>query len=409
MFTRISGARIEVILRRESEPPKTVWVDPLYNAEAHGTDLLKTILSGDFPYPKSLYAVHDSLLFAVLDKKDALVLDFFAGSGATLHAVNLLNAEDGGHRRCIMVTNNEASSDEANELRQRGLNPGDKEWESHGICQSVTWPRTKYSVNGKRNDGSNIVGEYYTTLTQDIAYSRTFRRLDFVTAEMLNTAAKKKQIVALIGKEKLPQSLVKVNTKFIVSEKHPASILFDDSAVPEWLEALAEQDQVREFYVITQSTKLFTEIKEKVSELLGDYYVQEQVKRPMSEGFSTNVEYFRLGFLDKNSVSLGRQFKEILPLLWPKSGAIGKRPEVSEDEPDMLILPQNRFAILLEESSYAAFIEQLPTEGIDTIYFVTNSEDAFHDMSLGVKATNTYQLYRDYVDNFVIGSRRNSR
>jgi adenine-specific DNA-methyltransferase len=407
MFTRTSGDRIEIILRRESEPPKTVWVDPLYNAEAHGTDLLKTILSGNFPYPKSLYAVHDSLLFAVLEKKDALVLDFFAGSGTTLHAVNLLNAEDGGHRRCIMVTNNEASSDEANELRRRGLNPGDKEWEAHGICQSITWPRTKYSITGKRDDGSSIVGEYYTTLTQDVAYSRTFKRLDFISADLLNTAAKKKQIVALIGKEKLPQSLVKADTKYIVSEKHPASILFDDSAVNEWLEALTEQDQVREFYVITQSAKLFAEIKEKVSELLGDYYVQEQVKRPMSEGFHTNVEYFRLGFLDKNSVSLGRQFKEILPLLWLKAGAIGKRPEVTENELEMLILPQNNFAILLEESSYATFVEQLPAEGIDTIYFVTNSEDAFHDMSLGVKAANKYQLYRDYVDNFVIGSRRN--
>lgn len=156
-------------------------------------------------------------------------------------------------------------------------------------------------------------------------------------------------------------------------------------------------------------TRLFNELKLEIQELLGEYIVQEQVKRPMSEGFHTNVEYFRLGFLDKNSVSLGRQFKEILPLLWLKAGAVGKRPEVTEDELDMLILPQNNFAVLLEESSYATFVEQLPTEGIDTVYFVTNSEDAFHDMSLGVKAANKYQLYRDYVDNFVIGSRRNSK
>ena len=202
---------------------------------------------------------------------------------------------------------------------------------------------------------------------------------------------------------------MKTDTKYIVSEKHRASILFDDTASSEWLDALDEQEQVREFYVVTQNTKLFNGIKDEIQELLGDFVVQEQVKRPMSDGFPANVEYFKLGFLDKNSVSLGRQFKEILPLLWLKSGAVGKRPEVSEDEPDMLILPQNRFAVLLDENRYAAFIEQLPAESIDTIYFVTNSEDAFHDMSLGVKTINTYQLYRDYVDNFVIGSRRNSR
>jgi len=409
MFTRVSGERIEVILRRESEPPKTVWTDPLYNAEAHGTDLLKAILQGDFPYPKSLYAVHDCLLFSVLGKKDALILDFFAGSGTTLHAVNLLNLEDGGDRRCIIVTNNEASSGEAKEMRERGLNPGDQEWEARGICQSITWPRIKYSVTGKHPDGSIIEGEYFTTIIQEVGYSRTFRKLDFVTSEMLDKATKKKQIVALLGKEKVPQSLIKADTKFIVSERHTASVLFDDTAVDEWLMELEGQDHIREFYIITQSTRLFNEIKLKIQDMLGDYIVQEQVKHPMGEGFAANVEYFRLGFLDKNSVTLGRQFKDILPLLWLKSGAIGKRPEVSEVEPDMLILPQNKFAVLLDESRYAAFIEQLPSENINIIYFVTNSDEAFHDMSSGVRAQITHQLYRDYIDNFVIGSRRNAR
>ena len=53
-----------------------------------------------------------------------LILDFFAGSGTTMHAVNLLNAEDGGHRRCIMVTNNEVSADEAKMLKDKGYQPG---------------------------------------------------------------------------------------------------------------------------------------------------------------------------------------------------------------------------------------------------------------------------------------------
>lgn len=56
---------------------------------------------------KSLYAVHDAIRFFVSKKPDAVVLDFFAGSGTTMHAVNLLNEEDGGQRRCILVTNNE--------------------------------------------------------------------------------------------------------------------------------------------------------------------------------------------------------------------------------------------------------------------------------------------------------------
>ena len=51
-----------------------------------------------------------------------------------MHAVNLLNAEDGGHRRCIMVTNNEVSAEEAGTLLAQGYQPGDAEWEKLGIA-----------------------------------------------------------------------------------------------------------------------------------------------------------------------------------------------------------------------------------------------------------------------------------
>ena len=91
--------------------PGTQWRVTTHDATRHGTDLLSKILPDrSFPYPKSLYAVHDVINFFVTDKSDALIVDFFAGSGTTLHAVNLLNKEDGGHRRCISVTNNEVSS-----------------------------------------------------------------------------------------------------------------------------------------------------------------------------------------------------------------------------------------------------------------------------------------------------------
>ena len=76
-----------------------------------------------FSFPKSLYSTHDTIRFFVANKPNALILDFFAGSGTTMHAVNLLNAEDGGHRRCIMVTNNEVSADEAKMLKDKGYQP----------------------------------------------------------------------------------------------------------------------------------------------------------------------------------------------------------------------------------------------------------------------------------------------
>lgn len=57
-------------------------------------------------------------LFA--ERRSALILDFFAGSGTTLNAVNLLNYEDGGSRRCILVTNNEVSDSDAEALTEAG-------------------------------------------------------------------------------------------------------------------------------------------------------------------------------------------------------------------------------------------------------------------------------------------------
>jgi adenine-specific DNA-methyltransferase len=130
----------------------------------------------------------------------------------------------------------------------------------------------------------------------------------------------------------------------------------------------------------------------------------------MSEGFAANVEYFKLDFLDKNSVTLGQQLREILPLLWMKAGAVGNRPTLDGDEePDMMILPVNGFAILIDETKFAKFVDKLSeVRNIGTVYFVTNSEEAFHEMSSRIKQSDTYQLYRDYIDNFVLGARRDS-
>lgn len=391
---------------------KSVWYRSQHDAGAYGSDLVSGIIgqSRAFSFPKSLYATRDVVSAIVKPNLNALVVDFFAGSGTTLHAVNLLNVEDSGKRRCILVTNNEVSESDARDLTSGGYQPGDSEWESRGICRSVTWPRTEYSVLGRRSDGSLLNGDYFTRQTELKDINRFFYQLGFVESPQSLTLGAKKQIIALIGKDKLPQSLVEANIHFIVSEKYTASVLFDPEAADDWLIALEEQDHITDFYIVANNTRAFNDIKAKVIELLGTVSVTEPLKRPMSEGFNANVEYYKLGFLDKNSVSLGQQFAEILPLLWLKSGAIGARPELEgEALPEMLILPQNSFAVLLDEDRYGEFAEKLAeTSVIETVFFVTNSEEAFREMSDGIGIERTYQLYRDYIDNFVIGSRRNN-
>ena len=129
---------------------------------------------------------------------------------------------------------------------------------------------------------------------------------------------------------------------------------------------------------------------------------------PMADGFRANANFFKLGFLDKTSVALGRQFAEMLPVLWMKAGAVGHCPTVEDDEASqMLFFPENRFAVLQDEAFFPAFerqLEQFPT--IETIYIVTDYEAGFRAMSDRLTNRKCYQLYRDYLDNFRINQGR---
>ena len=141
--------------------PKRVWHLSSHNAETGGTNIVSALVPGRrFPYPKSLYAVEDAVRFVVQDKPDALVLDFFGGSGTTVHAVMRLNRQDGGRRQSIVVTNNEVSAKEAARLTAAGLIPGDAEWEALGIFEHITRPRIEAAVTGISYRGAPVRRQY---------------------------------------------------------------------------------------------------------------------------------------------------------------------------------------------------------------------------------------------------------
>lgn len=296
---KISGHREDGSIISDTEVralvPGTQWRIASHDASTGGTNLLKNIFGDSrFTYPKSLYSEHDAIRFFVADKPNALVIDFFSGSGTTLHAVNLLNAEDGGHRRCVMVTNNEVSDSEAKALLKQGYKPGDEDWEKHGIARYVTWPRTVCSIEGRDVNGKPLKGNY---IGSDI---------------------------------------------------------------------------------------------------------------PMADGFKANAAFFKLGFLDKNAVALGRQFKELLLVLWMKANCIGSCPQLDTDTlPTMLVLPENKFAVLMDETYYSEFDAKLMKRPeIKTVYIITDSESAYREMIRSYDDKDCYQLYRDYLDNFRINTGR---
>lgn len=109
---------------------KTVWNDARFSANIHGTQLLSQIIDTKFPFPKSLYLVEECIR-ACEQSKNYTVLDFFAGSGTTGHAVMKLNAEDGGNRRFILCTNNE-----------------------NNICRDVTYERIRRVIEKEGYEAS---------------------------------------------------------------------------------------------------------------------------------------------------------------------------------------------------------------------------------------------------------------
>lgn len=141
--------------------PLTQWRVTAHSAADHGSTLLRKMMPDrKFPFPKSLYAVEDCLRFFISDNPDAVVLDFFGGSGTTAHAVMRLNRQDGGHRQSITITNNEVSVEEQKALRKKGFRQGDNEWEQWGICEYITKPRITAAITGETPDGDPIKGNY---------------------------------------------------------------------------------------------------------------------------------------------------------------------------------------------------------------------------------------------------------
>ena len=395
------------ILQRSADKlisAKSVWTRKSHDASLYGSVLLSSIIGKRFDFPKSIYAVHDVLKFFVANNPNALIVDFFAGSGTTLHAVNLLNVEDGGHRRCVMVTNNEVSADEEEILKREGYHPGQDEWDKWGIARYVNWPRTKCSILGMDINNNPIDGTYQTCLKQEKEKERTIKQITLIVDPSSMKTAQKKELVALCCQGKLPQSLVKADSKFIVSEEHPCTILFDITYGDEWLEALEDQDQLTDFYIVTRDNKVFKKLKADVQDLLGNIIEEEPVLRPMSDGFKANAKFFKLGFLDKNSVAAYRQFRELLPLFWMKAGAIGECPSLEgKGIPSFMILDENKMAIMTEESNYAVFLDQMKDrKDIKTIFLVVDSEIGFREMAAPFKWAKTYQLYKDYLENFTI-------
>ncbi len=267
---REDGSKIVVETGGKLTRTTTVWSGKQYDAKTYGTTVLKSIVKDDrFSFPKSLYSVYDSLKNFVSEKPDALIIDFFAGSGTTLHAVNLLNAVDDGKRRCICVTNNEVSADEQKKFIKNGLRPYDKEWEKYGIANYVTWVRTKCSISGVDVDGNPLDGDYgkpakdldlgfelkksdgfkanavFCELTYESAWPiRLDRAFDAIAPILWMQAGCQGPIIKRIGKSYL-------TTDFY-------GVLFDYAQASKFCEKVKKTESIKTVFVVTDDQRRYS-------------------------------------------------------------------------------------------------------------------------------------------------------
>jgi len=99
-----SDGTIDIFRIKDEKIPRTVWIGERYDASTHGSKIVNKIIDGKtVSFPKSLFAVYDCIYSVTKNDKDAVILDFFAGSGTTAHATLDLNKEDGGRRQFILI------------------------------------------------------------------------------------------------------------------------------------------------------------------------------------------------------------------------------------------------------------------------------------------------------------------
>ncbi|WP_420611585.1 site-specific DNA-methyltransferase [Candidatus Spongiisocius sp.] len=299
--TESSGALILGTAERRVVP-KTVWKRGSHDARIRGTRTLRQLIGDNtFSYPKSPYAVFDTLSTVVIDNPEAVILDFFAGSGTTLQATAMLNANDGGSRRCILVTNNDLSEDDASSFHKDGVFVGDPAFERRGIFESVTRPRVDAAVTGQRRDGEPVEGEYLhqylegRRLSDGLSENVQHLRLDYLEPDLVDLGRQFNVVVPMlwmaagsIGEWEewdgiAPWSLPKGSTY---------GVLFYDQHSAPFAQAVDAHASVTHVWLVTNSRTSFLEMRSalpeerrlRVRQLYRDYLRNFTVNAPGALG-----------------------------------------------------------------------------------------------------------------------------
>lgn len=200
---------------------KSIWDEKEINYQNGGTEL-KIILSDEkFSYPKPVFLLDKIINISSLE--NSTILDFFAGSGTTLHATMQLNAEDGGNRKCILVTNNE-----------------------NNICEEVTYERNKRVINGYTTPKGEVVAglkknnlRYYRTGFVGRSRSmQNMRKLVNLSTDMLCIKEDLYTEQPIFGEQKTHKGIF----RYFDNGSKQMLIIYREEAIDELVEVIYEVD-----------------------------------------------------------------------------------------------------------------------------------------------------------------------
>ena len=256
----------------------TILKDIITNISNGDTELQQLLGGKFFDYPKSVNLL--KILLNANSNKNSIILDFFAGSGTTMHATMQLNAEDGGHRQCILVTNNE-----------------------NGICENVTYERNKRVIEGyKTPKGDYVEGlkannlRYYKVDFKGRKQSHQSNRdlamnlKDLLCIkEDIYTEQKQFGALSLSGKEQM--------LRYFAEDGRGMLMVYDTRVIPfitKEIEKMDLKEQPLKIYIFADGAHPYTDdfasVIDKVSLIPMPYAYHRAIKDVLPEEDATKVD-----------------------------------------------------------------------------------------------------------------------
>ena len=233
---RLGKDRFDIHRAKEYVLPKSLFLKSKYSSSEQGTKLLKEIfpeLPKVFDYSKSLHLVKDCISLFVKDKKDALILDFFAGSGTTAHAVLEINNDDNGQRRSIMCSTND---------------------EKEPIAEKYTYERIKRVINGYKDGKKDVSG-----LKANLKYLKTELHPLPRTDGMKSLIAKKMVDTICFENNTFKKTVEEEGFLIFEGSNYSVGIIFDEFKTDKFLKKVSKSSAKFKVYFMSFSAEGFFE------------------------------------------------------------------------------------------------------------------------------------------------------